>query len=154
MTLTLEDRIALQDLMTKYAYYVDVECSENEFLDLFTEDAIIDSPMAGRYEGVEGVKRFRLERILAKREKIQMRHVITNFLIEGDGNQATIKAYLSNSRTQLEVPPGVEPKVEFLYTGSYGCTARKIGGKWKLAHRTGYIDAQGKQGPRGKTLDK
>ena len=59
MGLPLEDRIAVQDLLVKYAYAIDVECTEQEFLDLFTEDAVMVSPLSGRHEGIAGVKKFR-----------------------------------------------------------------------------------------------
>jgi hypothetical protein len=85
MPLSLQDRLAIEDLMARYAYAIDVDCTEEEFLDLFTEDAQMISPYSGVHEGVEGVKLFR-SKFVPRRGKLQIRHVITNFLIDGDGD--------------------------------------------------------------------
>ena len=141
MPLSLEDRMAVQDLMVRYAYGIDVECSEEEWLDLFTENAVMTSPFSGVHEGVEGVKAFRAK-FLPRRGKTQIRHVITNFLIDGDGDRATLKAYFIELKTQLELSPSdPKPKTEFYFAGSYDCIARKINGRWKLERRTVNIDA-------------
>ena len=137
MALTLEDRLAVQDLMVRYARGIDVDCTEEEWVDLFTENAVMTSPYSGVHEGVEGVKQFR-NRFVPRRGQIQIRHVITNFLIDGEGDRATLKAYFTELKTDLQA---AKPKTELFFAGSYDCVARKIGGKWKLEHRAVNVDA-------------
>lgn len=141
MALSADDRLALQELMARYAYAIDIGSSEDEFLALFTDDAVLVSPIMGRYEGRDGVKRFRAERA-PRWGRTQVRHVISNSIIDGDetGNGATIKAYLLQFKTELDVAPGTVPKTEFLLAGYYDCVARKIGGSWKLEYRADYLD--------------
>jgi hypothetical protein len=139
MPLSLQDRFEIQDLMNRYAYGIDVDCTEEEFLDLFTEDAQMISPYSGVHEGVEGVKLFR-SKFVPRRGKLQIRHVITNFLIDGDGDVAHLKAYFLEFKTQLELPPNTERKTEFFFGGSYDCDIRRVGGKWKMKRRTVFID--------------
>ena len=140
MALTLEDRNSIQDLLIHYAYAIDIGSTEEEFLDLFTEDAIMTSPVSGVHEGVEGVKKFR-DRHVATRGKVLIRHFITNFIVDGDGGRATLKAYFFEFKTQLElIPPQTERKTEFLFCGNYDCVAIKAKGKWKLQRRTVYVD--------------
>lgn len=137
MALTLEDRLAVQDLMVRYARGIDVDCTEEEWVDLFTENAVMTSPYSGVHEGVEGVKQFR-NKFVSRRGKIQIRHVITNFLVDGEGDRATLKAYFTELKTDLQA---TKPKTELFFAGSYDCVARKIGRKWKLEHRTVNVDA-------------
>ncbi len=141
MALTLEDRLAVQDLMVRYAYCIDVDCTEEEWLDLFTEDAVMTSPLGGSHVGVEGFKQFR-GKFLARRGKTQIRHVITNMLVDGAGGEATLKAYFMELKTPLErTSSETKPKTIFNFAGSYDCTARKVKGKWKLDRGTVYLDA-------------
>lgn len=138
MPLPLEDKLALQELMNRYAYGIDVDCTEQEWLDLFTEDAVMTSPFSGVHEGVEGVKKFR-ERFLPRRGKTQVRHFITNFLVDGDGDRAKLRAYFIEYKTELTpVPPN--RTTEFLFCGSYDCDCVRIGGKWRLKKRVVRID--------------
>ncbi len=137
MALTLEDRLAVQELMVRYAYGIDTDCTEAGWLDLFTENAVMTSPFSGVHEGFEGVKQFR-NKFLPRRGKIQIRHVITNFLVDGEGDRATLKAYFTELKTDLQAS---KPKTELFFCGSYDCVARKIDGKWKLERRTVNIDA-------------
>ena len=135
--MTLEDRLAVQDLMVRYAYGIDVGCTEEEWLDLFTDNAVMTSPYSGVHEGVEGVKQFR-NKFITRRGKILIRHVITNLLIDGEGDHASIKGYYTELKTDLQA---AKPKTELFFAGSYECIARKIGGKWKLERRAVYVDA-------------
>ena len=142
MALTLEDRIAVQDLMVRYAYVLDMEGNEDSFLALFTEDATLESPVSGIHTGAEGARQF-LKKANARRSQTQIRHIITNFMIDGEGDRATIKAYFIETMTQLQVIyPKSECSTEFLYAGYYDCVARKIGGQWKLQRRIVNVDAR------------
>ena len=90
----LEERIALQDLMTDYCYAVDRLESVDELLDVFTEDAVLDfsdiglPAMHGRaahrafYDGVFA-------------DMSHHTHYISNFRLESyAGDHAVMRAYV------------------------------------------------------------
>jgi hypothetical protein len=126
--------------MVRYARAVDIDGTEEEFLSMFTEDAILDGP-AGHHEGIQGVKDF-ARRVIERREVRQGRHVITNLLIDGAGDDASVKAYLVVYMTDTNpIPPKSSRMSELLYVGTYDCTARRIDGAWRLNRRRVKLDA-------------
>lgn len=140
MSFPLEDQLAIQNLMARYARAVDVECTEEEFLALFTDDATMTSPVNGVVVGVEGLKRFR-EAFVKRRGKLQLRHTISNYIIDGDGDVATMKAYFVIYETPLDVP--VPQRVSALrYCGAYDCAFRRVEGQWRMSRRDVVIDSQ------------
>jgi hypothetical protein len=54
MTLTAQDRIELHELMARYANAVDVDGREEDLQEIFTANALLDSPMSGKFAGAEG----------------------------------------------------------------------------------------------------
>ena len=61
---------------------------------------------------------------IVRRRADGARHVTTNMLIEGDGNAATMRAYLEVLRAR-----------EVSVTGSYTDTLVKVDGQWLFEHR-------------------
>jgi uncharacterized protein (TIGR02246 family) len=91
MALTLEDRIAIEDLFTDYAWAldtgdVDAACA------LFTSDAVVADP-GGRYDGSDGVRAF-FERFHSGSPQFPGRqHWIGQTLLEGDGRRCTARSF-------------------------------------------------------------
>lgn len=143
MGLSAEDRFEIEDLMIRYTWLKDVgPLHEEEFLALFTEDAILESPTQGHYEGVEGLREFaRHDRTSGSKTQI-MRHVLSNFLVDGAGDRATLKVYMIVFFTQMitvwgnDRPPTLSPS----FVGHYECDVRKVNGTWRLATRILYSD--------------
>jgi hypothetical protein len=138
LPLTITDRQDLQDLMTRYAYAVDGEGTEAVFVQILTEDVILDGPW-GRRVGIDAIKDF--ARRVAERKGVQLRHHITNILADGDGGRATLKAYF----VEFQTPPspdvsGKGRSSEILNVGTYDCVAIKIAGQWRLQRRTVTLD--------------
>ena len=75
----LEDRIALEDLASVYAYYLDTFQIE-EALRLFTDDAVFDESGVGlgRHEGKEAIRRFFLA---IKAGMSSLSHCNSNFVL-------------------------------------------------------------------------
>lgn len=141
MPIPLEERLAIQDLLVRYTWYVDFGCTEAEFMRLFTEDALIDSPLSGKYENLEGLKRFYVKNA-GTRSEVLTRHFLTNCLVEGEGNQATMKAYFMIMMTPPKPQhPRRVKQTEFVYTGGYDCEAVKVKGEWRLKRRTVTTDS-------------
>jgi hypothetical protein len=128
--------------MVRYAFAVD-EAEEEEFQRIFTDDAVIDGPW-GKHEGVEGVKRFakNFPRLAVERKNVKGRHLMTNFLIDGDGDSATMKVYFVEFKTDTSPSdPSRATTSEVLSTGKYDCLARKVDGAWRLQQRLLTMDA-------------
>lgn len=89
----VEDRIALQDLLTEYCYAVDKLTDLPELLDLFTDDALLDFSDIGLQE-MKGKERFRefYENVFAG--MTHHTHYISNFRVESyTGDTAVMTAY-------------------------------------------------------------
>jgi ketosteroid isomerase-like protein len=90
----LEDRIALQDLMTDYCYAVDTLSDINGLLDLFTDDVVFDFTRIGLplMNGKEDVRTF-FDRVFA--DMTHHAHHIGNFRVDSyDGSKASMRAYV------------------------------------------------------------
>jgi hypothetical protein len=129
------------DLLTRYAVAAD-EASEAELSAIFTDTAVIDGPW-GAHVGSDGLKRFsaRLMRRSIESPSTQPRHLITNVLIDGDGDTATMRAYYVQFETDRDGPKPLRSEVRS--TGTYECIARKDGGAWRLERRVATVDAPG-----------
>lgn len=140
MALGLEDRQQIEDLLIKYAYLIDVEGTQEQFLSIFTDDAVLDSPISGHHAGIDGLREF-YRKVLERRGDRTTRHLITNFVITIDGDSATLKAYLLGVTTSLEPRlPSTGRTTELLWAGSYDCALRRIDGHWKFERRTVSVD--------------
>lgn len=89
----LEDRIALQDVMTEYCYRVDALDDIPAILDLFTDDAVLDFSGIGltAMNGKEAFKAF-YESVFA--DMSHHNHYICNFRLDAyDGESAAMRSY-------------------------------------------------------------
>lgn len=115
----IEERIALQDLMTDYCYAVDGLQDVEELLDLFTEDAVLDFSDIG-LPAMHGKAEFRkfYEGVFA--DMTHHTHYITNFRLESySGNNAAMRSYaqgLGRSSDGNEVHVHVRYRMEFVRT--------------------------------------
>lgn len=140
MPFPVEDKIAIQELMALYIRAVDVDCTEQQFFDLFTADAVMSSPVTGDNVGREGLRSFR-NAFLERRGKLQLRHLITNQIIEGEGDVARMEAYFLIVQTRVDIPPD-ERKTEIRFSGTYECEFRRQLGVWKIHRRDVKIDSR------------
>ncbi len=140
MPLTALDRIELHELMAQYANAVDVDGREEDLQEIFTANALLDSPMSGKFAGAEGLRQF--GKVVAGLRAGRIgRHLITNVRVSGDGNRAQIKAYYVHISTPAREKGG-ERNTEVTNGGCYDCTAVKIDGRWWLERRTVSVDSK------------
>jgi hypothetical protein len=93
----LVDRLAIDDLLTRYTIAVDDE--NFELLDtVFTPDAILDYTSAGGPRGPYPEVREWLRKALAASGPARQ-HLIANKLVTLDGDTATVRAYFFNPNT-------------------------------------------------------
>lgn len=120
----IEERIALQDLMTDYCYAVDKLTDVEELLDLFTDDAVLDFSDLG-IPAMPGKSEFRkfYDHVFADMSHHQ--HYISNFRLESyDGDKATMRAYVQGLGRAND---GNEVHVHVRYR--MDCV--RVGGRWK-----------------------
>ena len=89
----LADRIAAEDLLTRYATAVDRRDWE-QYRSLFTADAVIDYTSAG---GIAGTVDEVVEFLSTSLEMFEMtQHLVSNIDLEVNGDSATVTAMFNN----------------------------------------------------------
>jgi hypothetical protein len=116
--------------MVRYSFYADHPSTEEDWLSLFTEDALIEG-LRGYHVGVAGVKEF-AGRAINRAPGEQSRHLMTNFRIDGDGDEGTMVAYSLRYTTSWTDPA----KTGISGISVYDCDVRKVDGTWKFKRRT------------------
>ena len=120
MPLPTDDIVAIQQLVARYAFALD-SGDEATLLEIFTEDAVCwTGPEGNERVGVEGIRAMARGTVVGK-----LWHFIANLVIDGDGDNATAKAYL-----QMVRELGREPMI-----GRYDLTLVRQDGHWRIKRR-------------------
>jgi len=128
--LTTADRLAIQETLHRYSHCIDRGRWE-EFAQLFTDDCRLDlSQVLGLYEGSAGIRQF-CETI--RSVGVFMRHLVTNLIVDGDGERVRAQTYV----LAITGPPGGAPQQS---TGLYEDELVKRNGRWLLHHRQLSLD--------------
>jgi SnoaL-like domain len=126
MPLTLDDKYAIEELVSRYNRAIDEGLPE-EWAATFTDDGIFEG-RKGRFAGREQLTKF-IQDLVAQRGVRIRQHRTGNILIEGDGERARLYAYL----TLLTSGEHGEPQIDLV--ASYSDELVKIGREWKFSHR-------------------
>jgi 3-phenylpropionate/cinnamic acid dioxygenase small subunit len=137
MTLALtsiEDRMAIQELMTRYCCAID-EGDVEGVIACFTQNCRLESNSIGPSPGKGGVNMLAEQMARLRAEGRQFRHIITNFRIETESDRGRIRCYLLdyvtfNGETQLLSPC------------EYDCDVVRRDGRWLIETRRVHIDRQ------------
>lgn len=126
----VEDRIALQDLMTEYCYAVDKLTDLDDLLDLFTDDAVLDFSDIG-LPAMNGKARFREFYQTVFADMTDHQHYITNFRVASySGDTAVMTAYvqgLGRAKDGNTVEVHVRYRMDCLKVGdAWKCSAYYI----------------------------
>jgi ketosteroid isomerase-like protein len=119
ITISIEDRLALQDLMIAYCYAVDKLTDVDGLLALFTEDAVLDFTKIGLplMNGHDEIRSF-FDGVFATMS--HHAHYITNFRpVQFGGNRGVMTAYvlgLGRSKDGNEVAVNVQYTFEAVRT--------------------------------------
>lgn len=119
MPLTIEDRVAIQDLVARYNHAIDLGAAE-DWAATFTSDGTFES-RGEVHAGADALLAF------ARGFKERMagaRHWNNNLLIEGDGDEARATCYLQLWRGG-----------ELISKGTYVDTLRRLDGAWRFTSR-------------------
>jgi ketosteroid isomerase-like protein len=114
-----EDHDAIRNLLGRYNHAIDAQ-QVDEWVSLFTDDGVFDrggSVASGPDE----------LRTVAESVKGPMRHVIANEVIDVDGDEANVRAYVF-------VFAGSPPVVRT--SGTYDDQLRRVDGAWRFSRRT------------------
>ncbi len=127
MALTIEDRLEILDLAARYSHATDHGDGE-ALADTFTEDGVFEGagePRVGRAAHVAATNALAASGMV-------LRHFVSNPVIEGDGDRATMLLY-------VEVKNLAEPSMPML-VGRYHDELRRVDGRWKFARRLVEVD--------------
>jgi ketosteroid isomerase-like protein len=125
------DREQIHELYARYALAIDAG-RYDEWVGYFTEDGVFDSSRMGRFEGREQLRRF-TETYDRAREGGQIRHVISNVLVNIAGDTATGTCYLNLYITK-------NGKTEMIGVATYDDRLRKVNGRWVFQSRKVVMD--------------
>src|SRR3989442_581686 len=89
----LEDREQIRDLYARYALTIDEDDREG-WVACFTEDGVFESPRFGRHPGRDALRKF-TALYKDSQHGAQVRHVITNLVIQIEGDHASGSCYLT-----------------------------------------------------------
>src|SRR6266478_6210632 len=118
---SLADWFDINNAFIRYATALDRGDVE-AVVDCFTKNASLVSPVQGEFSGHAGVRDFASRTARLKREEgVQFRHVVSNLVVDVEGDRARANCYLLDFRTR-------DGKTELLSPGEYECTLRKASG--------------------------
>ncbi len=123
MPLSVDDRLEILDLVTRYNHAVDSGDVDTR-ADTFTEDGVWDSGTAGVISGREAIREHARTRAPFSHT---WKHWTNSPIIEGDGDSATIRQYLC----LLGIDGDPRPRM----IGTYEDTLRREPEGWRFAVR-------------------
>ena len=130
---TLQEWFDIHNVFIAYATALDA-CDVEGVLACFEPDCSLSSPILGRFDGHDGIRRFVQRTIDLKRERsVQFRHVVANLRAWVDGDVATARCYLLDFLTE-------QGRTELLSPGEYDAELRRRAGRWRLVRRDVAMD--------------
>lgn len=131
MPLSIEDKLAIQELVARYNHAVD-SGDGAAYAATFTEDGVMQAGEM-RMEGRDTLEQF--AKGFAQSQHAP-RHIASNLLIEGDGDRATLKAYI-----QMFAMAGDPPTQQIATAGLYSDELVKKDGQWLFVRREFIADS-------------
>lgn len=130
MSLTAADKIEIQELVSRYNRAVDSRDAE-AWADTFTEDGVFESMRVGTHRGRAELVRF-AEWFWTSDECAPWRggqHWATNFIIEGDGDHASLFCY------HIMFMPASPDEVNAVIMAAHDDLLAKVNGSWRFTRR-------------------
>ncbi|HVB66875.1 MAG TPA: nuclear transport factor 2 family protein [Acetobacteraceae bacterium] len=124
---SIEDRLAISDLFVRYTCAIDAGDVET-LVACFTEDGALESPAVGVYAGREAIRAFAQRFARFRQGGSQLRHVISNLVVQVQGDRAHATCYLTVFLTR-------DGSSRLLAPGQYDCELRKTDGAWRFQKR-------------------
>lgn len=131
---SLEARLAINDLFVRYVTALDAGDVET-IVGCFAEDGSLESPVLGVRRGRDAIRDF-AERFARLRENgTQLRHVLSNLVVQIDGDRAHATCYLVTIMTR-------DGQSTLRPPGRYLCDLVRVDGAWVFQHRLVAEDAK------------
>lgn len=99
----------------------------------FAPDGSLESPAVGAYTGHESIRNFATRFARFRQNGSQLRHMISNLLIEGESERASARCHLCVYLTR-------DGASRLLGPGQYNCHLRKHEGRWVFEKRVVVMD--------------
>jgi hypothetical protein len=130
---SLEQWFAINGLFVRYATSLDL-CDVESVVACFEPDGWLESPVLGRFDGSEGIRKFAMRTVRLKQEQgVQFRHVVSNLRAEVEGERAHARCYLLDFLTR-------DGATELLSPGEYDCELKRTNGAWRFVYRKVTMD--------------
>ena len=97
-------------------------------MDCFTEDGSLVSPAVGEHRGRPAIRAFAQRFAAFQRNGSQLRHVISNLMMQVEGERGSATCYLTVFLTR-------DGKSRLLAPGLYECELRRDGRTWRFQRR-------------------
>ena len=129
----LIDRLAIEDVFARYAHSAD-GYDVDGWVNCFTEDGIFE--VASNGNGIQFAGRQALHDFICAHIHLlpNTRHVMTNHLVDINGNRAVHRCTLTGMLSRPE-------KVYTFISGWYQSTLEKDASEWKIKHRIVHSDS-------------
>jgi hypothetical protein len=125
--LSIADRLAIQELLARYNWSIDLS-NGLDFAETFTPDGEFDSPSV-RLRGRDELRRFGSgEGRPPRKPEERGQHWLTNIVIDGNAQRASLKAYLCYQRRE-------GGQITTSSMGFYEDDVVKLDGRWHFACR-------------------
>ncbi len=141
MPLTADDRSEIIVLAGRYSQSLDLR-DPDSWRSCFTDDAVMEMELQELW--ITGDALWGLASGVTDNDDDRVsRHQPSNFVIDGDGDEATMSSYCTVVSGGSRDNPFVEP-ARITFQGRYVDRLRRVNGAWKIAHRkiiTDWIDS-------------
>ncbi len=127
--LTADDRAEILNLAGRYSHGIDLGDAD-AWAGVFTEDGVMELVSQGITNTGDALHSMASGNRDASGP--QSRHIPTTFIIEGAGDEATMRSYVS------VVSTGDPARIVF--QGRYEDELRRVDGQWRIAHRRIHTD--------------
>lgn len=139
MPLSADDQLAIHQLLARYNFAIDFGDIDG-WAATFTPDGVFEcvgvaegSPLGGRHAGTEALKAYATTHYGLNQGRA--RHWNWNLLIDGDGDDATMRCYLG------AYSAGQGDSAALRATGVYDDVLVRTPDGWRFASRTVTVDA-------------
>jgi 3-phenylpropionate/cinnamic acid dioxygenase small subunit len=133
MASIVEEKDAIRELLARYCFHFD-SGEFDEWVNLFTEDAVFDVGARGRFAGREALRNF--VRVIPLTNGVPgIKHCVMNSIVNVEGDRATARSYVVvvQGGEVLSVP----------VAGRYEDELVKAGGQWRFTNRKVHLDLMG-----------